>query len=100
MPEFSSLWRLCLGLTLIVLCQVTHAENPRVVLERRESAVVLEPYAPNIVRVTLSLKKEAALAAPGYGFVANPAGQGWVYQHSDEADRYNSSRLTVSVAGV
>jgi len=100
MEEFSSLRRLCLGLTVIALCQVTHAENPRVVLERKGSAVVLEPYAPNIVRVTLSLKKEAALAAPGYGFVASPAGLGWVYQHSEEGDRYNSSRLTVGVAGI
>lgn len=44
----------------------------KVVLDHGEATVVLEAYAPNIIRVTLSKFKEAANAAPGYGFVATP----------------------------
>lgn len=38
---------------------------------------MLEPYAPNIVRVTLSLQRDSALAPPGYGILAKPDAAGW-----------------------
>jgi alpha-D-xyloside xylohydrolase len=72
------------------------AQKP-VVLERRDATVTLEAYAPNIVRITLSLKKDAALAAPGYGITAQPAEDGWTYEHTDTTDIYKSSRLTVTL---
>ena len=74
------------------------AQGPQIVLDRGGATVVLEPYAPNIIRITLSLLKEPALAAPGYGFVANASGQGWSRQQSAEGDVYRSSRLVVTVA--
>jgi alpha-D-xyloside xylohydrolase len=49
----------------------------RLELDRKGETIVLEPYAPNILRVTLSLKKEPALAAPGYGIIGTPAAAGW-----------------------
>ena len=55
-------------------------------------------YAPNIVRVTLSLLKEPATAAPGYGFVANPSATGWSRQQDAHGDVYRSPRLVVNVA--
>jgi hypothetical protein len=70
----------------------THAQS--IVLNRGGSTVVFEPYAPNIVRVTLSLLKEPATAAPGYGFVAQPSAAGW----SRQGDVYRSSRLVVTLA--
>jgi alpha-D-xyloside xylohydrolase len=54
--------------------------------------------APNIIRVTLSLNQDGALAVPGYGFVATPAGDDWTHQQSEKADVYRSSRLIVTVA--
>jgi alpha-D-xyloside xylohydrolase len=69
----------------------------QVVLERRDATVTLEGYAPNIVRITLSLKKDAALAPPGFGIVAKPANDGWMYEHTGSTDTYKSSRLTVTV---
>jgi alpha-D-xyloside xylohydrolase len=69
----------------------------QIVLTRDSSTIVIEPYAPNIVRVSLSLKKALAMAAPGYGFVASPVPQGWDSQHSDAADVFKSSRMVVSV---
>ncbi len=86
--------------TLLVLLSggVAHAQSPQVVLDRDGGTIVLEPYAPNIVRVTLSLLKEPATAAPGYGFVASPSAQGWSRQQDAQGDVYRSPRLVVTVA--
>ena len=69
----------------------------QIVLERRDATVVLEPYAPNIVRITMSLKKDAAMAGPGYGVVAQPSEAGWTYEHTDGMDTYRSDRMTVKM---
>ena len=74
------------------------AQETRVVLDRGGSTIVLEPYAPNIIRVTLSLLKQPALAPPGYGFTAAPSAAGWSHQQSEQGDTYQSGRLTVTVA--
>src|ERR1017187_10011303 len=59
--------------TLIALSAASvHAQTQSVVLDRDGSTIVLEPYAPNIIRVTLSLLKEPATDAPGYGLIAHP----------------------------
>ena len=76
----------------------TRADDSKLVLHRGGSTIVLEPYAPNIVRVTLSLKEDKALAAPGYGFIAKPAADGWKHQETEAGDEYRSSRIAVSVA--
>lgn len=74
------------------------AEQPPVVLDRDGATVALEPYAPNIIRVTLSTIKNSTVSPPGYGFVATSSAQGWVAQKNDDADVYRSPRLVVSVA--
>ncbi|MGA7525090.1 MAG: glycoside hydrolase family 31 protein [Acidobacteriaceae bacterium] len=68
-----------------------------IVLERRDATVTLEAYAPNIVRITLSLKKDAALAGPGYGISAKPDDAGWSYTHTDTTDTFRSDRMTVAM---
>ncbi len=75
-----------------------HAESTQVVLDRSGATVVLEPYAPNIIRVTLSLLKDRATAPPGYGFVATGSARDWTRRQNDRGDVYQSSRLTVTVA--
>ena len=74
-----------------------HAQEARVVLARDGSTIVLEPYAPNIVRVSLSTIKDQATAQPGYGFIATPSAQGWTHQETDRGEIYRSSRLIVTV---
>src|SRR5262249_8679867 len=64
------------------------ADDSKLVLHRGGSTIVLEPYAPNIVRLTLSLKEDKALAAPGYGFVAKPMAEGWKHQETEAGDEY------------
>ncbi len=66
-------------------------------LDQKGQTIVLEPYAPNIVRVTLSLQHEHALAKPGYGFVASPEAAGWQASHSETVDVYRSSSLVATV---
>jgi len=66
-------------------------------IDRKGQTIVLEPYAPNILRVTLSLKKEPALAAPGFGFVASPANSGWSASQTAQGDVYKSSRIVATV---
>ena len=45
------------------------AVDQRLEIDRKGATIVLEPYAPNILRVTLSLQRDNALSKPGYGFV-------------------------------
>ncbi len=79
------------------VCAQTQPE--KIVIPRGESTIVLEPYAPNVIRVTLSLDKAQAVAAPGYGIVAKPAQAGWEYEATPDAHIYRSSRMTVTLLG-
>ncbi len=91
--------RACLLLMLVLACAgIASAEGSPFVLDRDGSTIVLEPYAPNIIRITLSLNKDEALAAPGYGFVARPVTDGWTGQQNEHGDVYRSSRMVVTVA--
>ena len=75
------------------------ADNQRIILERGKSTIVFEPYAPNIIRVTLGLLKDPALAGPGYGFVAAPSAEGWSHTQDGVDEVYKSSRLVVTLKG-
>lgn len=90
--------RSVIGVVGIALCaSLASAERTQVVLDREGSTIALEAYAPNIIRVTLSLLKDPALAGPGYGFVGTPSSNGWTQQAGDQSDIYRSSRLVVAV---
>jgi alpha-D-xyloside xylohydrolase len=69
----------------------------RLEIDRKGETIVLQPYAPNILRVTLSLKREPALAAPGYGFLATPAADGWTASETADASVYQSQRIVATV---
>ncbi|MBV9405133.1 MAG: glycoside hydrolase family 31 protein [Acidobacteriaceae bacterium] len=81
------------------LPRLLSAENTetQLVLAKNGSTIVLEPYAPNIIRVTLSMSKEEATAPPGYGFEAAPAPGGWSRQNDESGTSYRSSRMVVTV---
>lgn len=73
--------------------------SSRFVLDRKDRTIVLEPYGPNIIRITLSTAKSAALGTPGYGFVGAPSITGWTHeQDSDGYDVVRSGRLMIRVA--
>ncbi len=83
---------------LALISSGAQAQNPQsLVLTSPGETIVLEPYAPNILRVTLSKDAKAATAAPGYGIVATPVATGWTANQSDAEDVYKSGRMTVTV---
>jgi alpha-D-xyloside xylohydrolase len=51
----------------------------------------------SILRVTLSLQHDSAVAAPGFGFVGAPQGSGWRKTETDQADIYRSARVVATV---
>jgi alpha-D-xyloside xylohydrolase len=62
------------------------------------ATVVVEPYAPNIVRVTMSLDKKYATEGPGPGFLAKAATEGWMAKSDKLGDHLTSSRMVVTVS--
>jgi alpha-D-xyloside xylohydrolase len=85
------------AVTAAVLLVTLHAQPGPVVMEHDGTTVMFEPYAPNIIRVTLSMQHGAAVAAPGYGFVAKPESDGWTHTTDEHGDTYRSSRLVVTL---
>jgi alpha-D-xyloside xylohydrolase len=75
-----------------------HPQSTALVLDREGTTVTLEPYAPNILRITMSTLKEQAMAKPGYGIVAAAAPAGWEHQTTANGDSYQSARMIVSIA--
>ncbi|MGB7845715.1 MAG: TIM-barrel domain-containing protein [Candidatus Acidiferrum sp.] len=90
-------------LLMFGLVCLAHADMPdqanRFVIERDNRTIVVEPFGTNIVRVTLSSEKPAALATPGYGIVGTPSMAGWTReQDSAGYDVIRSARLLIRVA--
>ncbi|MGB8477453.1 MAG: TIM-barrel domain-containing protein [Acidobacteriaceae bacterium] len=75
------------------------AQPGRVVVSWQNTTVVLEPYAPNIVRVSISTLKPFAVAAPGYGILAKPDATGWRYENTPEGETYGSPELSATIVG-
>jgi alpha-D-xyloside xylohydrolase len=71
---------------------------PLGLLDRNGSYVSIESYAPNIVRVTLSVDKDLALEGPGYGFVGAADAKGWTHQSAPSGDVFSSAALSLEVA--
>ena len=84
---------LALALTITPLM---HAQQ--MIVSRGAATVMVEPYAENIVRVSISLLKANATAAPGYGITAKPLASGWSIESGAGDDVLRSSRMSVTVA--
>ena len=97
MQRFSAVSAIFAGIVLTVVTAIAQSPSQRLELDRKGETIVLEPYAPNILRVTLSLKREPAVAGPGYGIIATPTAEGWSASQSPQADVYSSSRMVATV---
>ncbi len=89
-----------LGALLLGLCIAGRAmaQNSPFVLAREGRVVSVEPYAPNILRVTISTDAAAANASPGYGFIAPAVMEGWTHAHDAQgADVFRSARMIMRV---
>ncbi len=75
------------------------AQAGPLVLDRDGRTISVEPYAPNVLRVTMSTDKASATAGPGYGILAKPSAQGWTQERDAEGyDVFRSARLVLRVA--
>ena len=75
------------------------AQGGALVVVRKGRTISLEPYAPNILRITMSTDRAAATGPPGYGFVAKPSADGWTHDRDAEGnDIFRSARMVVRVA--
>jgi alpha-D-xyloside xylohydrolase len=102
MPRSSIVFLFLIGIVFTTSSASTsialgQSSNPRLKLSREGETIVLEPYAPNILRITISLKRESALGPPGYGFIAAPSASGWSASQTPRADIYASSRIVAAV---
>lgn len=69
------------------------------VFARDGRKIVVEPYAPNILRVTLSSRSANALGLPGYGIIGTASARGWTQE--TDADGYavlRSARMVLRLA--
>lgn len=66
----------------------------RLVMTKDHTTVVLEPYAPNIIRVSVSTLKAYALASPGYVIIAKPNAAGWRYEQTAQGETYRSPQIS------
>ena len=92
--------RLGLGSMLLTswMAGAAMAQGGPLVLQRDGRVISLVPYAPNIVRVTISTDASATASEPGYGFVAKPAAAGWAREHDEEGDVFRSARMVIRVS--
>ena len=90
-----------LGALLLIglLASAAVAQQGPLVLERAGRVISLVPYAPNIVRVTMSTDKAAATSAPGYGIIAQPSTEGWTHERDAKGyNIYRSGRMIVRIS--
>jgi alpha-D-xyloside xylohydrolase len=83
----------------LLLGGVALAQSGPFVFERDGRVISLVPYAPNILRVTISRDKTAAIAGPGYGIIAEPNAGGWTHDKDAQGNEvFRSSRMVVRLA--
>jgi alpha-D-xyloside xylohydrolase len=81
-----------------VFAPATAMAGPLATLDRNGAIVSIDPYGPDIVRVTLSLDRKQSEAKPGYGIDGLPDSRGWTHQSIQGVDVVSSPTLSVSIA--
>jgi len=97
--EFARCWRYAWPLLALVAASLDiSGQTAEIRTQRGTATVLIEPYAPNIVRVSMSLRENDALAAPGYGVVATSDSGGWTLRSGSGGEILQSDALTVRLA--
>jgi alpha-D-xyloside xylohydrolase len=86
------------SVSLLSLMAAPALAAPIASVDRHGSIVAVEPYAPNIVRVTIALDRALADAPPGDGPNAKPDATGWTHRTDASGDVFTSSALSLTVA--
>jgi alpha-D-xyloside xylohydrolase len=98
LPRVRPNWSAIFVVSSVLVTPGSIAQTTHLSVGREGATVLVEPYAPNIVRVSLSLSKDDALAGPGYGVVAQPAAAGWTRSSGEQGDVLKSEVLSVTIA--
>jgi alpha-D-xyloside xylohydrolase len=94
----SLLPQIAISLILTFTTLASNAQSSQAYVFQREGRTIsIEPYAPNIIRITLSTDQHAALAHPGYGMIATPSNSGWAQSRISGYDVIRSGRLEIRV---
>jgi alpha-D-xyloside xylohydrolase len=91
---------ICGGAALAVASAIAAAPAlaaPLATLDRNGSYVSVEPYAPNIVRVTVATERDEAAAKPGYGITGPADATGWTRRSAAAGDTFATPAMTVTV---
>ncbi|MBB6506579.1 alpha-D-xyloside xylohydrolase [Sphingomonas endophytica] len=90
------MWRIALS-GAAALVAVPAMAAPLATVDRNGALVAVEPYAHNIVRVTIALDRALADAPPGEGPNASADPAGWQHRSDTSGDVFASSAMTVTV---
>ncbi|SFJ70436.1 alpha-D-xyloside xylohydrolase [Sphingomonas sp. NFR04] len=85
------------GASLLALLAAPALAAPLASLDRNGASVSIEPYAPNIVRVTIAMDRALADAPPGDGPNAKPDATGWNHVVNADGDVFTSSAVSLTV---
>jgi len=86
------------ALTTALMFAATPAlADPLATLNRNGSYVSVEPYAPNIVRVTIATEQDRAAAKPGYGITGRSDAAGWTHGTLATGDTFGTAAMTVTI---
>ncbi|USI72760.1 DUF5110 domain-containing protein [Sphingomonas morindae] len=89
---------LAMGVATATLAGQAAWAAPIATLDRNGSIVSIEPYAPNIVHVTIAMDKAEAAQPAGPGISGTADSSGWQHSQAAEGDVFRSSALSVTVA--
>src|SRR2546430_17358609 len=87
---------LCLGLPS-ALMSPSALGAPRAPGERNGSFVTVEPFAPNVVHVTIALEPDLIGKTLNYGIVGKSDAAGWSRASGTDGDRFSSGAMTLTV---
>src|SRR5213592_2265990 len=86
----------CLGLAAALMSSSALAA-PLATVERNGSYVAVEPFAPNVVHVTIALEPDLIGKTPNYGIVGKSDAAGWSRVSGADGDRFASGAMTLTV---
>jgi alpha-D-xyloside xylohydrolase len=86
----------CVGVAAILLSSSALAA-PLATVDRNGSYVAVEPFAPNVVHVTIALEPDLIAKTPNYGITASSNSAGWSHGSGADGDRFSSGAMTLTV---
>jgi len=77
---------------------VPPTETQRWTYSREDGVLAFVPYGPNIIHVTFA-KGPDRIVDPGWGFIANPSGEGaWTVHSEEESSQLSSAQMSIDVS--